>query len=95
MAKISLKSSYKISRRKPASPSWSAARAARSDLAGWIRNQGGIACANRQTLGSTAESLLLYGMVQSTARNLQRIQKRLAVLQHRFRAFHNKIVLPH
>ena len=92
MAKISLKPSCKISRRSPSARSWSAARAARPDFEAWIRRQGGVSCPNRETLESAAESLLLYGTVQSAARHLRQVEKRLDVLQRRFRVFRKKFL---
>ena len=41
---------------------------------------------------SAAESLLLYGTVQSAARHLRQVEKRLDVLQRRFRVFHKKLL---
>jgi hypothetical protein len=92
MAKISLKSSCKISRRMPSARPWSAARVARPDLETWIRRQGGVSCPNRKTMDSAAESLLLYGTVQSAARHLRQVEKRLDVLQRRFRILHKKFL---
>jgi len=92
MAKTSLKPSCKISRRSPSARSWSAARAARPGLEAWIRRQGGVNCTNRKTMDSAAESLLLYGTVQSAARHLRQVEKRLDVLQRRFRMFHKKLL---
>jgi hypothetical protein len=43
-------------------------------------------------MDSAAESLLLYGTVQSAARHLRQVEKRLDVLQRRFRIFHKKFL---
>jgi len=92
MAKSISKPSFKTSRRNADARLVAFARKARADLSGWIRRQGGMGCSNSKTMEAAAESLLLYGTVQSTARNLRHVQQRLDILLRRLRPLRGKLI---